>query len=113
MRKIEQQMIAAIRQGKNWQGGNTTVSAPTLGEWSVHLHGNMITVGSDKGLRFTLAGWPTPTTRSRVNALLREFIHANACVYQSDGRQWFTGPDTWNVLPDGRRAISSTEWVQA
>lgn len=110
MRKIERDMIAAIRSGKNRQLGNTYVN-PVVGGIEVRLHGNLIAVLTDQRLRFTLAGWPTPTTRSRINALLREFIHANARVYQTAGRQFVTvpeGPSGWQ-----QRSISPTERVQA
>lgn len=109
MRKIEREMIAAIRANKARILGNTYVN-PIVGGVEVHLHGNHIATLTDMGLRFTLAGWPTPTTRSRINALLRVFIHANACVYQTAGIQYVTvpeGPNGWQ-----QRAISPTEWVQ-
>lgn len=110
MRKIERDMIAAIKANKNRPLGNTYVN-PVIGGVEVHLHGNHIATLTDTGLRFTLAGWPTPTTRSRINALLREFIHANARVYQTAGRQFVSVPEGgcgWQ-----QRVISPTEWVQA
>jgi len=110
MRKIDRDMIAAIRAGKNRTLGNTYVN-PIVGGVEVHLHGNHIATITDYGMRFTLAGWPTPTTRSRITALLQTFIHANARVYQTAGLQYVTvpeGPNGWQ-----QRAISPTEWVQA
>lgn len=71
MRVIERKMIAAIQAGKGMRAGNTRVEiANTLGNWRVYLHGNLIANGGSAGFSFTLAGWNTPTTRSRVNALL-------------------------------------------
>lgn len=81
MRKIEQQMIAAINSKMNWTLDNTSVvyNSPTLtnpfGSKSViYLHGNHIadyaheseklTVNTD-----TLRQWSTPTTKSRLRAL--------------------------------------------
>lgn len=106
MCKIERDMIAAIRAGKNRALGNTYVN-PIVGGVEVRLHGNLIAVLTDQGLRFTLAGWPTPTTRSRINALLQTFIHANARVYQTAGRQFVSVPEGgcgWQS-----RVISPTE----
>lgn len=110
MRKIEQQMLAAVRARKAWKAGNTLVDSDAVAGDTVRiwLHGNLIAVLRDDVLKFTLAGWPTHTTRSRINALLREFIHANAGVYQDAGVQKYRGLDNW----DGR-TISSIEWVQA
>jgi hypothetical protein len=78
MRKIEQQMIAAINSRKSWQGGNTTVSIRDDNSVSVFLHGNHIAdVGTIVGVvnKFlvvnedTLRQWATPTTKSRLRAL--------------------------------------------
>lgn len=112
MRKIERDMIAAIRAGKSKVIGNTQVSVEPV-VTRVFLHGNHIATlrNNLERVEFTLAGWPTPTTRSRINALLQTFIHANARVYQTAGLQYVTvpeGPNGWQP-----RAISPTEWVQA
>ena len=115
MRKIERDMIAAIRAGKNRSLGNTRVIVYYGDEarWQVLLHGNCIATQADgEPFRFTLAGWPTPTTRSRITALLQTFIHANARVYQEDGRQKFHSP-TGEGIGWSRRTITPTEWVQA
>ncbi len=118
MRKIEQQMIAAIRAGKSWSNGNTRVAGtdhavgigPHEDTCSVYLHGNWIAhVDLSRGaVRFTLAGWPTPTTRSRINALLKEFVHDNSYVGQRAGVQVFASPHNWQG-----DVISAHEWVQA
>ena len=76
MRLIEKQMIAAIAAGKDWNGGNTIVSIHSDGVGgtlpNVFLHGNHIaTMHADKCVVNvgTLRKWPTPTTKSRLNAL--------------------------------------------
>lgn len=67
-RKIEQQMIAAIREGRSWQSGNTTVCGN-----AVSLHGHHIATilpdGTANPNRETFRRWPTATTRSRLRAL--------------------------------------------
>lgn len=84
MRKIEAQMIMAVRdqlngtRTKEWQLGNTCVRSvhdaqlgPTV---VVELHGNEIAQFTNGGmLKITDAGWQTVTTKSRLNALLRCF----------------------------------------
>jgi hypothetical protein len=76
MRKIEQQMINALKTGNGMTGKNTTVSrCDAQGEQWVYLHGNIIAHMDHKQreLTLTLAGWNTVTTRSRLNALSRVF----------------------------------------
>ena len=116
MRKIEAQMVMAVRDAINgsekaWRSGNTSVEVEHEGirgtagyERSVvvRLHGNEIArfdsalagARECRGLRITDAGWQTVTTKSRLNALLSCFAEGS-CLYQKTG-QWFA--------PDG------TEW---
>lgn len=77
-RKIEQQMLAAIREGRSWQSGNTSVtfhaSEHNAGLCSVFLHGNRIAIwdrcyGTATAVNDTFRRWPTSTTRSRLRAL--------------------------------------------
>ncbi len=95
MRKIERQMIAAIRAKKAWKSGNTEVVVIPLGDLpliEVRLHGNKIAefLLRHDTLNMTLAGWPTVTTRSRLNALVREFT-SHGGFYQRDHEQYFAG----------------------
>lgn len=74
MRKIEGQLLAAITAGDNWRLGNTCLN------WSDSEHGSVgvVTLFDRVIARIyphyvTLldAGWPTLTTKSRLNALIR------------------------------------------
>ncbi len=73
MRVIEAKMAAAVLTGSSMKSGNTEVTTRQCGGGvrvtSVYLHGNMIAQNGASGWRFRLAGWNTPTTRSRLNAL--------------------------------------------
>ena len=74
MRKIEQQMLDAISSRRTWHGSNTSVSSIDDVNCAVFLHGNHIAdVNSETGFvmvnKYTLAKWPTPTTKSRLRAL--------------------------------------------
>lgn len=107
MRKIEQNMIEAIQSGKSRTFGNTTVATYGLHDpIHVYLHGNRIAELSQSELLLTLAGWPTATTRSRLNALLRAFAPGSS-FYQSKGTQRFKP----GVLGLSDREIESSEWV--
>ena len=68
MRKIEEAMCAAVKEHKNWNCKNTRVECED-NTVRVFLHGNQIYKVVDGVKRFTLAGWNTVTTRSRLNAL--------------------------------------------
>lgn len=81
MRKIEQNMIAAIvgRESRN-VGGNTVVTVlsdprgNTPHQIEITLYGHMIARRfSDKRWYVNLCGYNTPTTRSRLTALLGAF----------------------------------------
>jgi len=115
MKKIEDWMVAQVKlvrmgaiTGAN--NGNTAVALVRPNTAEVRLHGNHIATVYGGGMRFTLAGWNTNTTRSRVNALLNAFArgHVTTCkgqahysVYGPIGNDWWiaTGPDGTGVLP--------------
>ena len=91
MRKIERDMVRAIREGKNWTGGNTTVRHDN-GSFSVLLHGNEIAWGkADAAIKISSCGWLTVTTKSRLNAIL-DGLNRQCRVYQKKG-EWFL----WNI----------------
>ena len=89
MRKIEQQMNAAITNNVNWQSANTAVTFDAeSGESKVYLHSNHIaTVGEDFVQIFD-GGWQSNTTKSRLNAILKEHGINGECVYQKNFK-WF------------------------
>lgn len=104
-RKIEDAMIDAIRAGKDWKSGNTEVRQ---GDdcTTVLLHGNAIAVLTDHATRWTLAGWDTNTTRSRINALARAFGWRG--VSRKGGVSFASGSANAPMTP-----IAPTEWVDA
>jgi hypothetical protein len=83
-RKIENEMIRAINRGQDWSKDNTRVHHdPVIDgvEVEVYLHNHLIAKRyKGGGWRFTLAGWNTRTTRSRVNALINTFVTPRAGV---------------------------------
>ena len=89
MRKIEQQMCAAIHNNQNWQSGNTAVTFDAeTNNSKVFLHGNLIAVVGDEHLEILDGGWQTNTTKSRINALCSEFCIAGEGIFQKNF-QWF------------------------
>jgi hypothetical protein len=108
MRHIEEQMLAAIRDRRNWHASNTAVQFEA-GVTTVMLHGNIIArihgPRLAEQLEFTLAGWNTATTRSRLNAILGE-LSPGAVVFQ---RRWMPRFSRGRNIPD--RTIHTHEWV--
>ena len=68
MRQIEKEMRYALRNGENFHSNNTTVTHDN-GNSYVYLFGNLIYKVVNGKAYFSLAGWNTNTTRSRLNAL--------------------------------------------
>ena len=103
MRVIEAKMIAAVLTGSSMKSGNTEVTTRTREDGArittVYLHGNMIAQnGTTAGWGFRLAGWNTPTTRSRLNALLQG-LEVSGRVQGVKGQPHFNGkpidPHDW------------------
>ena len=81
MRKIEQQMIAAIRDGKDWKNANTEVITISDVSW-VYLHGNHIATVYEDSVEVFDGGWQSSTTKSRLNAIRNAFSISGEGVYQ-------------------------------
>ena len=94
MRKIEKGMVEAIRERHNYRCGNTAVLVRSASAWcQVMLHENCIAEVHDRDIVFTLAGWGTATTRSRINVILQEFAPPGWRVIQRDHKQLVCYPD--------------------
>tara|TARA_A100001201_G_scaffold15113_3_gene18300 strand:- start:17789 stop:18133 length:345 start_codon:yes stop_codon:yes gene_type:complete len=88
MRKIEQQMNDAITNGKSWQSANTSVICDDNGVSYVYLHGNKIAEIGDDYVQIFDGGWQSNTTKSRLNAILKEHAIDGECVYQKNFK-WY------------------------
>jgi hypothetical protein len=73
MRKIETQMISAIKNGIDWKSANTEVVSQQNGVSIVYLYGSKIAEIGDDYLTLFDGGEQTKTTKSRLNAILGEF----------------------------------------
>lgn len=76
MRVVSRRIFEALESRKSLTVGNTR----TDGE-SVFLHGNRIFWRRECGYGFSLCGWATVTTRSRLNDLFR-LADVDAHLYQ-------------------------------
>ena len=84
MRKIEENMVNAIKRGKCWTSGNTEVFTNKNGASLVYLHGNHIATVTYKKVTLFDGGWKTNTTKSRLNAICDTFCLAGEGVFQKD-----------------------------
>ena len=92
MRKIEMQMQTAIRNRTDWSKANTSVDFDQEGFMTVRLHGNRICEMTPSGdLTLSSCGWETPTSKSRLNAILDCFF-TGLGIYQKNF-EWFIGSD--------------------
>lgn len=68
MRKIEEKMLIALRNGLEFSCGNTRVEGR-----KVYLHNNLIAKLTNNAVIVDSCGWSTVTTKSRLNAILGYF----------------------------------------
>jgi hypothetical protein len=87
MRKIELQMIAAIKDSKDFKVANTEVISCTNVS-DVYLHGHLIARIGETWIELFDGGYQTKTTKSRLNAILSAFGMDGECVFQKNF-QWF------------------------
>jgi len=98
MRQETQKIMSAFLRGEKASAQRTHTDG-----YSVWLHGNLIAERGKSKTWFTLAGWPTVTTRDRVNGLL-ELSGSVYRVFQKNGTQFLTnGTDV--------RERGDSEWV--
>lgn len=85
MRKITLEVCKALLAGKAKRLGNTETDGTHL-----YLHGNLIALRNDCGDYVgSLAGWPTSTTRERLNGLC-SLLDGGGRFYQRRGEQRFS-----------------------
>jgi hypothetical protein len=111
VRKIEQDMVAAILAGKGFNRGNTCVTVHDRYDGvtvtSVELHGNLIAQASSYDgdmWGFKLCGWNTPTTRSRINAIMGAVCKGSTRVHMAHGQLRLTRPGE-------SYSIDSVDWI--
>ena len=104
MRKIEMEMNSAIRYRRNFSKANTSVRCfKTNGittDVDVFLHGNHIASLDTATNQLTIkdGGWQSVTTKSRLNALLDEFVPSMG-IFQKDWVWYLSDRLTGSVVP--------------
>ena len=111
MRKIERQMNFAISNKGNWSLSNTQVEYNEFTNCSnVFLHGhNIATVDhATKSVKLSSCGWETPTTKSRLNAILQE-VKTGFSVFQKQFEWFLNGQGKTVDFFDGMILLNSGE----
>ena len=89
MRKIETLMNEAINKSVDWKQDNTEVAYYSGHDISrVYLHNNLIAEIGPTYVQLFDGGWQTPTTKSRLNAILKAHGVDGEYIFQKKG-QWF------------------------
>ena len=93
MRKVTEQIKQAFESRQRKSVGNTMTDGQTV--W---LHGNAIIKRDPDGLvRWSLAGWNTPTTRERVNGIVDAGVHQVNFEPILNGQE--INPNDWFAAP--------------
>ena len=95
-------LTGKVRLGDTQRIGNNTDAENDGGTVRIYLHGHEIVRVTRTRVEFSLAGYPTTTTRDRVN----RFLPARYHVRQVDFAQYLC--DRWDGL---EALIGSDEWV--
>lgn len=96
MRKISQGAADAFKCNYQFHRRNTNVRIDKENLYTeMYLHNHLIARKTITNLCpssyfMTLAGWPTVTTRERLNTLLQELGLIKHKFYQNKGRQYYT-----------------------
>jgi len=122
MRKITRLAARAFIEGRRFHRDNTSVVIAQTGYGDVKrllLHGNIIAIQDlfsntrnpskslmrTKGnLQITLAGWPTVTTRERLNTLLTE-SNIKQGIWQHKFDQYYGTHDNCKMIESG-------DWIE-
>ena len=110
MRKIESEMISAIKGKRNWASGNTSVHySEDYKSSTVYLHGNLIAIVYENDAELFDSGYQTVTTKSRLNAICREFGVPGEGIFQKDF-QWYVSK-LIGQSPVTGKIFNSDDWT--
>jgi hypothetical protein len=76
MRKVTEKAVNAFTRGRRFTSKNTSVVVDDRGGVSLCLFGNVIATRDERPqVSITTAGWPTTTTKERLNGLPGVRVH--------------------------------------
>ena len=88
MRKVDAQLVRAIRHQDGFSKGNRNVVQNQNGTTDIFFHGHRIACIFDDSMMIDNCGYWTVTTKQILNVLLGEFC--NSSIYQKNF-DWFLG----------------------
>lgn len=111
MRQESKRIAEAFIAGKSARADRTTTDGK-----AVYLHGNRIAWRDDSGdVHLTLCGWPTVTTRDRLNTIC-DYLIGNRPFHQKKHTQYFNDNEIGARQIITIHTIEVTpleEWLQA
>lgn len=107
MRKIEREMIEAIKNSKPYKNDNTEVYLLEDRAIQVYLHNNLIAEIKGSTLYLSDCGYQTKTTKSRLNAIL-DYFNIQSTVY-SKNYQWYLGNIGSNEVWTGSKTFDLSQ----
>jgi len=112
MRKISKDAARAFCNNHKFNRDNTQVrSFPTIAGTmtELYLHGNIIARKRNDKIHLSLAGYPTMTTRERLNTLLSE-LNKSIRFYQHKHEQFASYEYFGSQSPKYDQPINSRSW---
>jgi hypothetical protein len=100
MRQVTEKIVGAFLRNEYRRIGNTWTDGRTI--W---LHGHAIAEFRTDGLWITNAGWPTPTTKERLNGI------PDVSIVQKKG-QWYLNGQRRDLIDDQLLAIDGAGAVR-
>jgi hypothetical protein len=101
MRKITRLAVDAFMAGRPFHQGNTSVEMSECGHAVMKLHGNRIAIKDNNGsIRVSDAGWPTATTKERLNGIPGVSIHQKNYQWYLNDKHWdgfWVNPETFHA----------------
>lgn len=90
MRKITINAVSAFENFKEFKEGNTRVLVDSdSGFATMYLHGHAIAQHQPNGIKsVTHAGWPTMTTKERLNGISGVDVYQKKGVWYLNGNEW-------------------------
>ena len=85
MRKITKEAVDAFINCVNYKNSNTEVLTIGPDSSMMLLHNNLIASKTPNGIKVSLAGWNTPTTRERLNGI------PGVIIYTRKGQAYLNG----------------------
>jgi hypothetical protein len=107
MRQVTQKIVSAFLRTEYRRVGNTWTDGR-----SIWLFGNKIAEFRNDGLWITNAGWPSPTTKERLNGIPDVSIVQRRGTWFLNGREWNGGWVNLGSWNDGIEYVDGEPVVQ-